>query len=55
MRIRAVIMIVGAHDADNTAGRPTAPVPDRSCPGRTIAAALGRGRGQLTPALLGVG
>ena len=54
MRTRAVIMIVGAHDADNIAGRPTAPVPDRSCPGRTLAA-LGRGRGQLTPALLGVG
>ena len=28
MRIGAVIMIVGAHDARNAASRPTVPVPD---------------------------
>jgi hypothetical protein len=31
MRIGAVIMIVGAHDARNAASRPTVPVPDGSC------------------------
>jgi hypothetical protein len=90
MRIGAVIMIVGAHDARNAASRPTVPVPDGRCrpgswPGAAaghsgteqrhgrrrrfslrapggachrasaIAAALGRGRWQLTPALLGAG
>jgi hypothetical protein len=55
MRIRAVIMIVGAHDAHNTAGRLTSPVPNRSCRVRKIAPVLGGGRRQLTPALLGVG
>jgi hypothetical protein len=55
MRIRAVITIVGADDARNTASRLTVPVPDGSCRARTMAAAPGRGRRQLTPALLGVG
>jgi hypothetical protein len=111
MRIGAVIMIVGAHDARNAGSRPTVLVPDGrcragSCPGggdtmnasdidaagraltrpgaaaghpgteqrhgrrgrfsmrapggachraSAIAAALGRGRRQLTPALLGAG
>jgi len=55
MRTRAVIMIVGADDARNTACRLTVPVPDGSCRAKTITAALGRGRRQLTPALLGVG
>jgi len=55
MRIRAVITIVGADDARHTASRLTMPVPDGSCRARTMAAALGRGRRQLTPALMGVG
>jgi hypothetical protein len=113
MRIGAVIMIVGAHDARNAAPRPTVPVPDghyraKILPWRrrdtmnasdidaagrpaltrpgaaaghpgteqrhgrrrrfslrapggachrasAIAAGLGRGRRQLTPALLGAG
>lgn len=56
MRIHAVIMIAGVHDADTTAGRLAVPVPDRSRRVGTIASsALGRGRRQLTPALLGVG
>jgi hypothetical protein len=54
MRIGAVITIVGAHDARHAASRLTMPVPDRSCRAR-IRAALGRGRRQLTPALLGAG
>ena len=52
MRIRAVITIVGADDARNTASRLTVPVPDGGCRARTMAAALGRGRRQLTPALI---
>jgi hypothetical protein len=77
MRIGAVIMIVGAHDA---AGRPVLTRPGAAAghpvtqqrqrrrrrfssraPGgachaaSAIAAALGRGCRQLTPALLGVG
>jgi hypothetical protein len=55
MRIRAVITIVGADEAHNTASRLTVPVPEGSCRARTMAAALGRGRRQLAPALLGVG
>jgi hypothetical protein len=54
MRIGAVITIVGAHDARNAASRLTMPVPDGSCRTR-IRGALGRGRRQLTPALLGAG
>lgn len=55
MRIGAVITIVGAHEARNAASRLTMPVSDgRSC-GARIQAARGRGRRQLTPALLGVG
>jgi hypothetical protein len=62
MRIGAVIMIVGAHDARNAASRLTVPVSDGSCRVRIagLAAAVtmnagGRGRRMLTPALLGVG
>lgn len=55
MRTRAVIMIVGADDARNTACRLTVPVPDRSCRAKTIAAASVRDRRRLAPALLGVG
>jgi hypothetical protein len=55
MRIRAVIMIVGVHDAHNTAGRLTASVPDKNCRVEAITLGLGRGRRQPTPALLGVG
>jgi hypothetical protein len=55
MRIRAVITIAGADDARNTARRLSVPVPDGSCRARTMVAALGRGRRQLTPAMLGVG
>ena len=55
MRIRAVIMIVGAHDAHNTAGRLTSPVPDRSCRVPAIVPVLGGSRRHSTPALLGVG
>ena len=94
MRIGAVIMIVGAHDARNAGSRPTVLVPDgRDAAGRppltrpgaaaghpgteqwhgrrgrfslrapgsachgasAIAAALGLGRRQLTPTLLGAG
>jgi hypothetical protein len=94
MRIGAVIMIVGAHDARNAGSRPTVLVPDgRDAAGRSAltrpgaaaghpgteqqhgrrrrfslrapggachrasakAAALGRGRRPLTPALLGTG
>jgi hypothetical protein len=54
MRIGAVITIVGAHDARHAASRLTMPPPDGSCRAR-IQAADGRGRRQLTPALLGVG
>jgi hypothetical protein len=54
MRIGAVITIVGAHDARHAASRLTMPVPDGSRRARSQAA-LGRGRRQLTPALLGVG
>jgi hypothetical protein len=56
MRIGAVITIVGAHEARNAASRLTMPPSDGSCRAR-IQAARGRGRGrrQLTPALLGVG
>ena len=54
MRIGAVITIVGAHEARNAASRLTMPVSDGSCRAR-IQAALGRGRRQLTPTLLGVG
>ena len=80
MRIGAVIMIVGAHDARNAAARSALTRPGAAAghPGTeqrhgrrrrfslrapggayhrasAIAAALGRGRRQLTPALLGVG
>jgi hypothetical protein len=55
MRIRAVNMIVGAHDAHNTAGRLTSPVPDRSCRVAAIAPVLGGSPRHLTPALLGAG
>jgi hypothetical protein len=55
MRTRAVITIASADDARNTACQLTVPVPDGSCRARTMAAALGRGRRQLTPAALGVG
>jgi hypothetical protein len=55
MRTRAVITIASADDARNTACELTVPVPDEGCPARTMAAALGRGRRPLTPALLGVG
>jgi hypothetical protein len=55
MRIVAVSTIAGANETRNTASRPTEPVPDRSCRARKMAAALGRGHQQLTPALLGVG
>ena len=54
MRIGAVITIVGAHEARNAASRLTMPPSDGSCRAR-IQAALGRGRRQPTPALLGVG
>ena len=54
MRIGAVITIVGAHEARNAASRLTMPPSDGSCRAR-IQAARGRGRRQLTPALLGVG
>ena len=37
MRIGAVIMIVGAHDARNAASRPTVPVPDGRCRARILA------------------
>jgi hypothetical protein len=37
MRIGAVIMIVGAHDARNAASRPTVPVPDGRCRARPLA------------------
>jgi len=55
MRIVAVSTIAGANETRNTASRLTEPVPDRSCRARNMAAALGRGHQQLTPALLGVG
>ena len=54
MRIGAVITIVGARDACHAASRLTMPPSDGSCRAR-IQAALGRGRRQLTPALLGAG
>jgi hypothetical protein len=62
MRIGAVIMIVGAHDARNAASRLTVPVSDGKLPGQNPGRpaavtmnASGRRRRQLTPALLGVG
>ncbi len=55
MRTRAIIMIVGADDARNTACRLTVPVPEGSCRAKTISAALGCGRRRLRPAMLGVG
>jgi hypothetical protein len=55
MRTRAVTTIAGADDARDTACQLTVPVPDGSCRARTMAAALGRVRRPLTPALLGVG
>ena len=44
MRIGAVIMIVGAHDARNAASRPTVPVPDGTLSGQDpgLAAAVTR-------------
>jgi hypothetical protein len=36
MRIGAVIMIVGAHDARNAASRPIVPVPDGRCRARIL-------------------
>ncbi len=56
MRTDSVIAIAGANDARTAASRLTMPVPDRSCRAGILAsAALGRGRRQLTPTLLGVG
>ena len=37
MRIGAVIMIVGAHDARNAASRPTVPMPNGRCRARILA------------------
>ena len=37
MRIGAVIMIIGAHDARYAAARPTVPVPDERCRARILA------------------
>ncbi len=54
MRIGAVITIVGAHEARSAASWLTMPPSDGSCRAG-IQAAGGRGRRQLTPALLGVG
>jgi len=54
MRIVAVGTIAGATETRNTASRLTQPVLD-GCRARKMAAALGRGYQQLTPALLGVG
>lgn len=55
MRIRTVNTIVDAHNARKSACRLIVPVPDGSGRAGTITAALGRGRRQLTPALLGAG
>jgi hypothetical protein len=62
MRTDSVSTIAGAHDARSAASRLGKPVPDgsrRAAGARhrvsARAATLGRGRRQLTPALLGIG